>query len=131
MQVELVQVTDSGGQPQFHEILPVFLRRTSAYVFVLKLSERLDNYPLVEYYDESGRLVGASYHAAQTNQNILKHCIRTMKSYRCVKGGGNPTKVIIIGTFKDREHECSERREVKNQKLAKMLLSAFLGEVVY
>jgi len=37
MQVELVQVTDSGGQPQFHEVLTVFLRRTSAYVFVLKL----------------------------------------------------------------------------------------------
>ena len=131
MQVELVQVTDGGVQPQFHEILPVLLWRTSAYVFVLKLSESLDDYPLVEYYDGSGRLVGAPYHAAQTNQNILKHCIRTMKSYRCMKGGGKPPKIIIIGTFEDRERECSERREVKNQKLAEMLLSAFPEEVVY
>ena len=131
MQVELVQITDSGGQPQFHEVLPVFLRRTSAYVFVLKLSECLDAHPLVEYYDESGRLVSAPYHAAQTNQNILQHCIRTMRSYRCTKGGGKPAKIIIIGTHKDKEHECSETREVKNQKLAEMLLSSFQEEVVY
>ena len=131
MQVELVQVTDSGGQPQFHEVLTVFLRRTSAYVFVLKLSESLDDYPLVEYYDGSGRLVNTPFHATHTNQNILKHCIRTMKSYWCMKGGGKPPKIIIIGTHKDREHECSETREVKNQKLAEMLLSAFPEEVVY
>ena len=130
MQVELVQITDSGGQPQFHEVLPVFLRRTSAYVFVLKLSECLDAHPLVKYYNESGRLVSAPYHA-QTNQNILKHCIRTMKSYRCTKGTGKPAKIIIIGTHKDKEHECSETREVKNQKLAEMLLSSFQEEVVY
>ena len=44
-----LQIVDSGGQPQFHEVLPIFLRKMSLIVFVIKLSEQLSTRPTVEY----------------------------------------------------------------------------------
>ena len=46
----VIQIIDSGGQPQFHEILPIFLRRLSFYVFVFRLCDDLDSRPIVEFY---------------------------------------------------------------------------------
>jgi len=131
MQVELVQITDTGGQPQFHEVLPAFLRGTTICIFVQKLSECLDAHPQVEYYDENGIAICTPYRSPKTNLQILKHCIRTMQSFCCQKGRGKAPKLVFIGTYKDREHECSETRETKNQKLVEILLPAFEEEVVY
>ena len=32
-----LMIIDSGGQPQFHEVLPIFLQKISLYAFVFKL----------------------------------------------------------------------------------------------
>ena len=131
MQVEMVQITDTGGQPQFHEVLPAFLRGTTTCIFVQKLSECLDAHPQVEYYDENGTAICTPYRSAKTNLQILKHCIRTIQSFRCQKGRRKAPKIVFIGTFEDREHECLETREAKNQKLLEILLPAFEEELVY
>jgi len=49
---------DTGGQPQFHKVLPIFMQGTSDSMFTIKLSERLSDHPLIEYYDDNGNLVG-------------------------------------------------------------------------
>ena len=124
-----VYFLDTGGQPQFHEMFRAFLKRASFCMFVQKLSERLDEYPLVEYYDESSRLVGEPYHAALTHQQILNICVRTMQSHNPQED--KPPKIIVLGTHVDKEHQCSETREVKNQKLMEVLVPAFPEQVVY
>ena len=48
------RLTDSGGQPQFLEILPIFIHHISVGLIVLKLNERLDAFPWMEFYDEEG-----------------------------------------------------------------------------
>ena len=128
--VERVHFTDSGGQPQFHEVLPVFLRRTTGCLFVLKLSEELDQHPIIEYYDENGVLL-FSIPSAHTNLQILRHCIRSIYSYRSQKGQGKAPRLVTIGTYKDEEHKCKETRQAKNQRLSEMLLPDFQDEVVY
>ena len=130
LEVNLVHITDSGGQPQFHEILPVFLRRTSIYIFVTKLSEGLDEQPLVMYFDSNGNLISKPFPASHTNMQIFRHCIRTLQSHRSQRGGKAPY-IMIIGTHQDLEHLCSETREAKNHKLAEVLLPEFQDEVIY
>ena len=130
LEVNLVHITDSGGQPQFHEILPVFLRRASIYIFVTKLSESLDERPLVMYYDSNGNLISKPFPATHTNMQIFRHCIRTLQSHRSQRGGKAPY-IMIIGTHQDLEHLCSETREAKNHKLAEVLLPEFQDEVIY
>ena len=128
MEVNLIHLVDSGGQPQFHEVLPAFLRRRSAYIFVFNLSEKLDAQPQIEYYDENGTLLCKACPAKHTNLQIFMHCIRTLQSH---KFGGKPPNILTLGTHRDLEHMCSETREAKNRKIAEMLLPKFEDEVVY
>ena len=90
---------DSGGQPQFHEILPVFLRRMTLYVFVFKLSEELDTKPMVEYYNHSGQSVGTPYQSSHTNQQLLEHCIRTLHTHRTSRNSqSKSSKIMVVGS---------------------------------
>ena len=124
---------DSGGQPQFHEILPAFLRRMTLYMFVFKLSDELATKPMVEYYDNSGNAVGTPYQSPHTNEQLLKYCLQTLRSHRTFsKTDNGNSKIMIIGTHRDKEAECTtETREEKNERLAELLLPSFKGEVVY
>ena len=118
MEVNLIHLVDSGGQPQFHEVFPIFLRRRYAYIFVTNLSETLNAQPNV---DDKGT-------ATYTNLQSLRHCIRIMLSQRFE---GRPSSIFMLGTHKDLEHMCSETRDQKNSKLAEILLPGFENEIVY
>ena len=128
-----VKLIDSGGQPQFHEVLPVFLRRMSLYIFFIKLSEELATKPMVEYFGEDGKRVGTPYQSAQSNEQLLKHCLRTLHTHRSSPDTkGECSKIMIVGTHRDEEHLCTtETREEKNKKLEELLLPMFQEEVVY
>ena len=132
LELDFIHFIDSGGQPQFLEVLPIFLRGTSVYMAVTNLSEMFDQYPMVKYY-ESGNLVCKPYPAAHTNKEILQQCITTMQSQgsQAARGNVNPPKIMIIGTHSDKEHECNETRETKNKNLLKMLLPTFQKEIIY
>ena len=124
---------DSGGQPQFHEMLPAFLRRMTLYVFVFKLSEELATKPVVEYYNSKGEVVGTPYQSAQTNEQLFQHCLRTLHTHRTTSGSEcKSSRIMVVGTHRDREGECTtETRTDKNKKLASLLLPAFKDEVIY
>ena len=47
---QMLQIIDSGGQPQFHEILPIFLHQLTFYVFVFRLCDNLGSRPEVIFY---------------------------------------------------------------------------------
>ena len=114
---EWVYFTDSGGQPQFHELLPLFIHNTSATLFVIRLSESLDSCPLVEYYKD-GKPVGQAHRSTLTTIDTLRCLIRSMQS-RPAKG--KFPKIIVVGTHKDLMEECSEKLEVKNKRLLDLL----------
>ena len=131
--INRVQITDSGGQPQFHEVLPIFLRGTSVYVFFQKLSEKLDAYSTVEYFDENGQSVCTPYQASHTNLQTFQYCLRVIHSQKSnLKGGKEKSaRIIVIGTFEDEAHKCSEKIETKNKRFLELLLPSFKKEVVY
>ena len=128
-----ILLIDSGGQPQFHEILPVFLRRMSLYVFVFRLSDELDGKPPVVYYAANGQPLGKPYQSAQTNLQLLQHCLRTLRTHRPTSEGKEvPSRIMIVGTHRDQEAQCTaETREEKERKLTKLLIPAFQEDVIY
>ena len=130
--VHKLQIIDSGGQPQFHEILPKFLRRMTLYIFVLKLSEDLTTKPMVEYFNQSGR-IGTPYQSFHTNEQLIEHCLRTVHTHRSnTKSDKECSKIMVVGTHLDEESKCTtESREEKNKKLEKLLLPMFKNEVMY
>ena len=75
-----ISLIDTGGQPQFHEVLPIFMRGTSATMFAIRLDTSLGDHPLIEYFDDNGQRVGIPYLSAYTNEQILKYCMRVILS---------------------------------------------------
>ena len=129
LELQWIHFIDSGGQPQFHEVLPAFIRNTTATIFVMKLSERLDEHPLIEYYDRNGELCGKSYSHALSNDQMLQCCVRTIHS-RPSTGEGKHSKALVVGTHRDLESTCSETRVEKNRKLVDMLMPILQDELV-
>ena len=130
--LRILEMIDCGGQPQFHEILPIFLRHLNFYVFVFRLCDQLDSRPLVEFYVD-GKSVGAPYESSQTIEQLLQHCARSMHTYyRSTSGseGGCP-KIMVLGTHADLEGQSEESREQKNDKILRLLLPNLEKQIIY
>ena len=120
LELQWIHFIDSGGQPQFHEVLPAFIRNTTATIFVMKLSESLDEHPMVEYFDGSGELCGKPYRHALSNHQMLQCCIRTIHSRPSTREGKH-SRLFVVGTHRDLEYFYSESRLQKNKMLLNML----------
>ena len=119
-----VYVIDSGGQPQFLELLPAFVPNSCACIFVTKLNEELGHHPKVEYFDD-GEECGQAYESPLSHEGILSHCCRTMQSRPYTSSKEEDASIFIVGTHADEEHNCGETRATKNQKLLAMLRPLF------
>ena len=124
---EWIYFTDSGGQPQFHELLPLFVRDVSSVVIVSRLCDRLDQYPIDEYYKD-GKLVGKRESTQLTCEDQMKCLIRSLLSRN---SPDKLPKIIMVGTHLDKAGECSESIEQKDEKLIEMLGPEFSKQLVY
>ena len=109
MDVNCVFIIDSGGQPPFREMLHHFVNKFSALVSMQKLNESLGFKPTIKYREEGDRLCGAPYQSQLTNEQILYQYFQAVQSH--------DSRVFVVGTHRDLEHECSESMAKKNQTL--------------
>ena len=127
----LLQMIDAGGQPQFHEILPVFLRNLSFYVFVFRLCDDLAKHPVVEFYID-GKPVGSPFTSAQSIEQLLQHCVRCIHSHRPPTGSESECpQIMVIGTHVDHEKESSESRDEKNRTILQILSPLEQKQIIY
>ena len=127
----MIRISDAGGQPQFHEILPVFLRNLSFYIFVFRLCDDLTKHPVVEFYVE-GKPVGCSFTSAQSIEQLLQHCVRCIHSHRSRSGSESKcTQIMVIGTHVDQEKTSNETREEKNQRILQILSPLEQKQIIY
>ena len=127
-EIQWINFIDSGGQPQFHELLPAFIRNTTVTMFVLKLSERLDQQPMIEYYEE-GKRCGDALPCRLRNDQILQRCIQMIHSHPSSEG--YLSQMLFVATHRDLEAECTETRADKNRKLLEMFRPHFHDQLVY
>ena len=109
-------VIDSGGQPQFHELLPTFVHHVSAAAFFVKLNEELKSYPQISYYKD-GVLCGRSYKSSSNHLQTLQNCLQAMQSRN---DDSLCPKLLFVGTHRDLENK-KEPLKSKNKKLLEML----------
>ena len=115
------RLTDSGGQPQFLEVLPIFLHHISLGIFVIKLNERLDAFPMIEFYNHAGNSVGTPYKSRYSQEQVIRHFMRVFIS----QGGREmDVKFLFIGTHKDRMEESKDESiQDKNKRLNEIIKS--------
>ena len=123
--VHFILCRDSGGQSEFHDILPTFVKSTTVVIYVIDLSQTFAEQPLDDYYDKGQRL-GDSRTSPYRVEQILKSIIQSVCYNRCHK---EKVKVAVVGTHKDVESK-EEPLTVKNQEI-KCLLHPFVesGEI--
>ena len=109
---------DSGGQPQFQEVLQAFIPNTSILLLAIKLTEKLSNCPLMEY-EKNGVTYSLGHHAL-SNKEIL---IRLAKTICYSKSN---MQIALAGTYYDeyvKTDTPSETMEEKEQQLQEIFSS--------
>eukprot|EP00731_Ephydatia_muelleri_P012522 Em0006g1416a len=122
--VKWIQFIDSGGQLQYHDILPLFIQNPGVAIFVLNLSQELSHHPAIEYYGADGKPVSRPYQSSLSHEQILQHCLGAIRSQ-----DARPL-IITVGTHRDAAGKCSESIKEKNLKL-KALLNADSFRILY
>ena len=95
MSTTWIHIIDSGGQPEFHDLLPLFVKNTSVVIYVLKASEALDHKPIVEYYGVDGH-IGMKRESYLTHKEILQQSLKSFHG-----PDGQVSCILMIGTHKD------------------------------
>ncbi|KAL5506638.1 hypothetical protein EMCRGX_G008338 [Ephydatia muelleri] len=113
--VKWIQFTDSGGQLQYHDILPLFIQKPAVAIFVLNLSEELSHQPTIEYYGADGKPVSRPYQSSLSHKQILQNCLGAMCSQ-----DARPL-IVTVGTHRDAADRCSESIKDKNQQVMELL----------
>ena len=121
----VVEMIDSGGQPQFLEILPRFIGGLDLAIVVTNLSERLDQCPISYFYGKDGKPVGKGVPSKLTNEQMLRQFLQMVVSYTKEK---RQIRFIFVGTHRDLEHKCRETREDRERALSEMVRSLGLRD---
>lgn len=116
-----IYIIDSGGQPQFHDLLPTFVRHVSAAVFFVKLNETLNDCPKIKYYSKGGGLSGHPYLSTQNHLQIVQNCLQAMQSRSHDDDNKYCPDLFFVGTHRDEQHH-KESLEMKNEHLQEILL---------
>ena len=119
-------MSDSGGQPNYLDVFPLFVRNKCLALFTLKLNERLDAIPQFSYCIRGHSISMADARLQHSYWQLLEALAKSMSSFLpslmpSSDYSGTPN-FVIVGTFADRMHECtSESLDDKNTSLAQSL----------
>ena len=132
LRVRQILVLDSGGQPQFHEMMPVFLNSASKFVYVFKVHESLDKRTMVRYFDGCGELV-YEFPASQTNEDTLKQCTRTMSSLTAKNTNIRLPKMLFLATHRDMvaDENLPGVLDSLHKRLKEILLPQFKEQLIF
>ena len=113
--VKLVHFIDSGGQPQFLELLPAFVQDVSVILFAVNLSEPLDHCPMIYFYGQDSQPVGKPFESPSSHKQVLEQCLRVANAR------GDRPHVFVVGTHRDKENECPEKIRDKNEMIRRVI----------
>ena len=93
----ILHITDTGGQPEFYDILPLLLRGCAIYLLFHNLSRPLDEHCTISYRWEEGR-ASAVYKSQFTLKEMLFQLLVSVASSSSEKVNA---AVMFIGTYMD------------------------------
>ena len=120
-------MVDSGGQPQFHEVVSIILPAVTGIVSVFKLSESLDVHGEVVFY-EGGVQANDPYKSYLTNEQVIRHDLLTIQSEASRSGTGEMPSLAFVGTHLDLQHTCPDENPDKKDARLHSMITEILPE---
>ena len=104
-----IYVIDSGGQPHFHNLLPLFINGISIAIYVLRLSDKLSDRPLIKYARNDKK----SSEPIPSNLSVIENF-----KYLCqsIHSQNDNCSVLCVGTHLDEYEKLDETRETIDEK---------------
>lgn len=100
-------LTDTGGQPEFQQLLPALVCGPSIFILVFPLYLRLnDKYP-VEFVNQEGKTIRPYTSSYTVLESILESLASISSMETCVQGRDSKevctkSRVLLVGTFRDK-----------------------------
>ena len=107
---DLMYLIDSGGQPQFQEVLQAFIPNTTTLLLAFNLTQNLSDLPLMQY--ETDRASHTLGRYAISNEEII------CRFARMIYASNQNVQIALIGTYFDKYlPTIHEKIEEKNARL--------------
>ena len=123
-----IRIVDSGGQPQFHELIAIFLAHISGFISVFKLNEALSAHGEVVLYDD-GQPVNDPYESYYSHEQVIRHDLQAIQSEAIQSGMEEMPNLAFVGTFLDEQEKCSETPDVKDERLHSIITEMLPSEM--
>ena len=96
--LDWIHFVDSGGQPQFTDVLPLLFRSEALYIVVVRLDQNFNEIQRSCCY-KKGKLITLPDHLSLTSKELVE---RTCQIAEAQSTKDLPKKVIVIGTRLDK-----------------------------
>ena len=124
-------VLDFGGQPQFHELMSVFLNGATEFVYVFKVNESLDAQSVIHYFKED--TLAYEFTASQTNEETLKQCTHSMSSLTVQNANIPLPRLLFLATHPDlvAVDKLPGVLDTLHKKLREILFPKFKDRIIF
>ena len=96
----IIHFRDTGGQPEFHEVVPALVPHSTLYLLMFNLNEDLNKQYKITYKASEDDTTDP-YQSSFTVKEVLLQLLTSIQSLNH-SSQGNPSNAFIIGTHKDR-----------------------------
>ena len=129
--LELLHMIDTGGQPEFMEVMPCLIHNSDLTILVLDVTKSLDAYPTLSFH-EDGTPFKKPILSPRTIRQIIQQLARTMQAKRGKKKGVKSSKFLVIGTHIDcvDKAKLTEVLSALNKELASIFLPMMGKELI-
>ena len=135
--VDWMYLTDSGGQPQFLDVLPLLYRNESLHIVVTRLDEGLDDKPKIRFYSKGEDVYTLPDRLTLTNREFIERACQIAEAQATSRKF--VPKVMVVGTHKDklgingeaRLKEINKELTKVHQKYKDVLICKSEDEVIF
>ena len=128
--LELIHMIDTGGQPEYMEMMPHLIQSCHLAVLVLNLVFGLDDYPPIQLH-EKGIAYKKALPSQLTNRQVIQKLASTLQAKRFSRKKGQCFRLLVVATHKDCvKGDLAARLEAIEQALKDILLPSCEGELI-
>ena len=98
--IEFLHMIDTGGQPEFMEIMPSLIHNSNLTLLVLSLDQSLDEEVQFAFY-ENDTPFKRPLPSIRTNRQVIRQLARTLQAKWPTHKRSQHSKVSVIGTHRD------------------------------
>ena len=123
--LELIQMIDTGGQPEYMMNMPFFIHFCHLVFIVFNLLFHVDDFPPMHYHEE-GKTCERKLKSQFSNRQIIQKLASTLQAKRFLRKKGQCFRMVAVATHRDcvAEGELAARVKEYHQALKDILLPA-------